>query len=228
MCPSTAAAAQHAGFRGCRPGAARVLLQTTAMPASEIAFAAGFSSIRQFNDTVREIYACTLGQLRTGPRDRAPHTTSDAPAGVPLRLAYRGAHATGALFDYLAARAIDGVEEITGTARARTYRRTLDLPPAAGIAEVAEAGGGPWLECRLHLDDLRDLACAPRRMRRLFDLDADPCAVAERLRTALVGLVDAEPGLRAPSTCDPHEIAIRAILGQQVTLAKATATAPNE
>ncbi|MFF8960074.1 AlkA N-terminal domain-containing protein [Streptomyces sp. NPDC014894] len=207
--------------RAQRSHTARVLLQTTTLQAAEIAFAAGFASVRQFNDTMRSIYAATPGELRSARPGRGsrfgPVVAESGRAGVPLRLAHRGPYATAEVFDLLAAEALGGVEEITGAYGSRTYRRTLRLPGGPGIAEVQERPGGAdgWLECRLHLSDLRDLTTATQRMRRLFDLDADPYAVAERLGgdPALAPLVAARPGLRAPGAADPEELAVRAVLG---------------
>ncbi|MFD9879279.1 bifunctional transcriptional activator/DNA repair enzyme AdaA, partial [[Kitasatospora] papulosa] len=211
--------------RAQRAHTARVLLQTTTLGAAEIAFASGFASVRQFNDTVREIYALTPGELRTArPGGSSRHGsvgTADGGGGVPLRLAHRGPYAAAGIFDHLAARALTGVEEMAGEPGDRTYRRTLNLPNGTGIAEVGERTGDGWLECRLHLGDLRDLTTATQRMRRLFDLDADPDAVSERLGAdpALAPLVARSPGLRAPGAADVHELAVRAVLGQQVSVA---------
>ncbi|MET7620144.1 AlkA N-terminal domain-containing protein [Streptomyces sp. NPDC005408] len=206
--------------RAQRGHTARVLLQTTTMQAAEIAFAAGFASVRQFNDTIREIYAATPSELRSARPGRSsrfgPVAPENGAAGVPLRLAYRGPYASVEVFDHLAGRAITGIEEIVGERGSRIYRRTLRLPGGSGVAEVAEQpGAGGWLECRLHLTDLRDLTTATQRMRRLFDLDADPGAVAERLGAdpSLAPLVAARPGLRAPGTADPHELAVRVVGG---------------
>ncbi|MDQ0939259.1 AlkA N-terminal domain-containing protein [Streptomyces sp. V1I1] len=213
--------------RAQRGHTARVLLQTTTMQAAEIAFAAGFASVRQFNDTIREIYAATPSELRSARPGRSSRFGPVAPengaaAGVPLRLAHRGPYAAVEVFDYLGRRAVTGIEELAGERGSRVYRRTLRLPGGPGVAEVGEQPGpGGWLECRLHLTDLRDLTTATQRMRRLFDLDADPCAVAERLGTdpALAPLVAARPGLRAPGTADPHELAVRAVVGEGVSVA---------
>lgn len=138
---------------------------------------------------------------------------------MPLRLAHRGPYAAAGIFDHLAARALTGIEEMVGERGGRTYRRTLRLPHGTGIAEVRERTGDGWLECRLHLGDLRDLTTATQRMRRLFDLDADPYAVGERLGAdpALAPLVARTPGLRAPGAADVHELAVRAVIGQQVS-----------
>ncbi len=214
--------------RAQRAQAARVLLQTTDLPVTQVAFAAGFASVRQFNDSMREIYARTPSQLRAVTRGQraaagpppgaAPGTPAVPAAGVPLRLAHRGPHDPN-VFDLLARRAVPGVEEITGQPGARTYRRTLRLPYGVGIAEVDEPGPkaaeGRWLECRLRLADLRDLTTAVQRMRRLFDLDADPEAVAATLGAdpLLAPLVQAAPGLRSPGAADPHELAVCAVLG---------------
>jgi methylphosphotriester-DNA--protein-cysteine methyltransferase/3-methyladenine DNA glycosylase/8-oxoguanine DNA glycosylase len=200
--------------RAQRGHTARVLLQTTTLQATEIAFAAGFASVRQFNDTIREIYAATPTELRA-LRPGRPAADKGA-AGIPLRLAHRGPYAADRMFDHLAAHAVTGIEEVTGEPGDRTYRRTLRLPGGAGIAEVRERpGSGRWLDCRLHLTDLRDLTTANQRMRRLLDLDADPCAVAERLGAdpSLAPHVASRPGLRIPGAADPHESAIRTVVG---------------
>ncbi|MFP3987212.1 AlkA N-terminal domain-containing protein [Streptomyces sp. E11-3] len=211
--------------RAQRAHTARLLLQTTELPVTDIAFAAGFASVRQFNDTIRQIYARTPSALRaeTGTRmSRAPalpvgSAESGLVAGVPLRLAHRGPYHAAAVFDLLAAEAVGRVEEVTGAPGARTYRRTLRLPHGTGIGAVDERQTGPWLDARIHLTDLRDLTTAVQRLRRLFDLDADPYAVDGRLgaQPRLAPLVAARPGLRSPGAADPEELAIRAVVGHR-------------
>ncbi|MEV6615813.1 AlkA N-terminal domain-containing protein [Streptomyces sp. NPDC051051] len=209
--------------RAQRAHSARVLLRTTGLPVTEIAFASGFASVRQFNDTIRAVYAATPTQLRAAaPRqDR----TAAPGAGIPLRLAHRGPYCAGPVFDLLEAEAVPGVEEVSGPPGGRTYRRTLRLPYGTGIVAVGERPGsvsgaavhpGGWLDARLHLTDLRDLTTAVQRLRRLFDLDADPYAVDERLAAhpRLAPLVAARPGLRAPGAADPEEHAVRALVGR--------------
>lgn len=200
--------------RAQRAHTARVLLQTTRLPVTEIAFAAGFASVRQFNDTMREIYDRTPTSLRGNSR------SAPGGEGIRLRLAHRVPYARTAIFDFLGRRAIPGVEEMSGPPGARDYRRTLALPYGHAIAEVGESGGPGWLSCRLQLSDLRDLTAAVQRLRRLFDLDADPHAVLERLAAdpLLGSTAAATPGLRSPGTADGVELAARAVLGQQVTV----------
>ncbi|MFD7441291.1 DNA-3-methyladenine glycosylase 2 family protein [Streptomyces sp. NPDC059909] len=199
--------------RAQRSHTARVLLQTTGLPVTEIAFASGFASVRQFNDTIRQIYARTPTELRAEMRSRQ---AADA-AGIPLRLAHRGAYASREVFDLLAGEAVERIEEVVGRPGARTYRRTLRLPYGSGIVAVGERSAGPWLEARIQLTDLRDLTTAVQRLRRLFDLDADPYAVAERLSAdpRLAPLVAARPGLRSPGTAEPEEFAVRAVVGRE-------------
>ncbi|MET9435735.1 AlkA N-terminal domain-containing protein [Streptomyces sp. NPDC006551] len=200
--------------RAQRAHTARLLLQTTGLPITEIAFASGFASVRQFNDTIRRIYARTPSELRaesgTGTAPRAARA-----AGVPLRLAHRGPYAAREVFDLLAAEALPRVEDVVGPVGARTYRRTLRLPYGTGLVSVDERSAGPWLEARIHLTDLRDLTTAVQRLRRLFDLDADPYAVAERLGAdpRLAARVAARPGVRSPGAADPEEFALRTLLG---------------
>ncbi len=211
--------------RAQRAHTARVLLQTTGLPVTEIAFAAGFASVRQFNDTVRAVYATTPSALRaSAPSHRARARGGTPSAGIPLRLAHRGPYRAGPVLDLLEREAVPGVEEVGGTPGARTYRRTLRLPHGTGIAAVDErthtgsgAHAGGWLDARLHLTDLRDLTTAVQRLRRLFDLDADPYAVDERLGadTRLAPLVAARPGLRSPGAADPDELAVRALVGRE-------------
>ncbi|MGW3931283.1 DNA-3-methyladenine glycosylase 2 family protein [Streptomyces microflavus] len=204
--------------RAQRSHTARVLLQTTGLPVTEIAFAAGFASVRQFNDTIRRIYARTPSALRAEAGTGLGGGRGEGlRAGIPLRLAHRGPYATGALFDLLGEQAVARVEELAGEPGRRTYRRTLRLPYGTGIAAVDEASPGPWLEARIHLTDLRDLTTAVQRLRRLFDLDADPYAVDEALAAdpRLAPLVAARPGLRSPGAVDPEEEAVRALVGRE-------------
>lgn len=216
--------------RAQRAHTARVLLQTTGLPITEIAFAAGFASVRQFNDTVRAVYAMTPTALRAtapgGGRAAARRTATPA-AGIPVRLAHRGPYQPRPVFDLLEHEAVPGVEDVTGAPGARTYRRTLRLPYGIGVTAVDERPGttrtgsaahpGGWLDARIHLTDLRDLTTAVQRLRRLFDLDADPYAVDERLGAdaRLAPLVAARPGLRSPGTADPEEPAVRALVGRE-------------
>ncbi|MER5750584.1 AlkA N-terminal domain-containing protein [Streptomyces sp. NPDC002088] len=212
--------------RAQRAHTARVLLQTTELPVTEIAFASGFASVRQFNDTVRAVYASTPSELRAAAPRGGPRTRATPAAGIPLRLAYRGPYQAGPLFDLLAREAVPGVEEVSGAPGGRTYRRTLRLPHGTGIVavherpgtqrETAAAHAGGWLDARLQLTDPRDLTTAVQRLRRLFDLDADPYAVDERLGAdpRLAPLVAARPGLRSPGAADPVELAVRALAGR--------------
>ncbi len=203
--------------RARRAHAARDLLGSTDLPATEIAFAAGFDSVRQFNATMREVFAASPSELRAV---RAPGGSRPG-AGIGIRLAARRPFDGDAVLHFLAARAIPGVEEWTGDA----YRRSLRLPHAPGIVEVRPDGDG--VRATLHLVDPRDHATAVARIRRLLDLDADPVAVEDVLGAdpLLAPSVAAAPGLRVPGTVDPAETAFRAVLGQQVSVAGARTTA---
>ncbi|MFC9392052.1 AlkA N-terminal domain-containing protein [Streptomyces sp. NPDC057027] len=203
--------------RAQRAQTARLLIETTPMPFGEIAFAAGFSSIRTFNDTVREVFALTPGELRARATRRAPLGAAATPGVISLRLPFRAPLEPSNLFGHLAATAVPGVEEW----RDGAYRRTLSLPYGHGIVSLAPRPD--HIACRLFLTEPRDLTHAISRCRRLLDLDADPVAVDEQLRTdpLLAPLVDKAPGRRVPGTVDPAEFAVRAVLGQQVSTAAA-------
>lgn len=206
--------------RAQRAQTARVLIETTGLPMAEVAFAAGFSSIRTFNDTVREVFALAPGELRgRAAKSAKPPAT---PGVIALRLPYRAPLNPSNLFGHLAATAVPGVEEW----RDGAYRRTLDLPYGHGI--VALTPHPDHIACRLSLTDPRDLTRAISRCRWLLDLDADPVAVDEQLRTdpLLAPLVDEAPGRRVPRTVDGAEFAVRAVLGQQVSTAAPVPTRP--
>jgi AraC family transcriptional regulator of adaptative response / DNA-3-methyladenine glycosylase II len=204
--------------RAQRAQTARLLIETTALPMARIAFAAGFSSLRAFNDTVREVYALTPTDLRTRAGGGTPrHGAGGTPGALTLRLPFRAPLHPDNLFGHLVATAVPGVEEW----RAGWYRRTLRLPHGHGIAALAPRPD--HVACRLNLTDLRDLPVAISRCRRLLDLDADPVAVDEQLRAdpVLAPLVDKAPGRRVPRTVDEAEFAVRAVLGQQISTAAA-------
>jgi AraC family transcriptional regulator of adaptative response / DNA-3-methyladenine glycosylase II len=203
--------------RAQRAHTARMLLVGTDLPAADVAFSAGFASIRQFNDTVREVFGMTPLDLRA--RRRGPHAhAAETPGSIDLLLPVRGPIDLDGLFSWMAVRALPGVEEATPT----SFSRILRL------------GGGPvWFELRAdtserlrlraRLAQLRDLPVLVARARRLFDLDADPLAIDEALgaHPELTPLVARTPGIRVPGAADPHEMLIRAMVGQQITVAAA-------
>ncbi|HYN48186.1 MAG TPA: AlkA N-terminal domain-containing protein [Candidatus Nanopelagicales bacterium] len=199
--------------RAQRAHVARLLLETTDLPITEVAFAAGFGSLRQFNATIREVFATAPTALR---ESRRPGVA--APSGrIVLRLARRAPFAWPALLRFLALRAVPRVEEVVDD----TYRRSLRLPHGPAIVELADDGQA--VRCVLALADPRDLGPAVARCRRLLDLDADPVAVAETLGrdVLLADLVRAVPGRRSPGAADGAELAVRAVLGQGITVAAA-------
>ncbi|WP_406122592.1 AlkA N-terminal domain-containing protein [Streptomyces canus] len=200
--------------RAQRAQTARILIETTALPMADIAFAAGFSAIRTFNDTVREVFALSPSDLRTRA---AKKSAPDTPGFLSLRLPFRVPLNPDNLFGHLVATAVPGVEEWLDGA----YRRTLRLPYGHGI--VALTPRPDHIACRLMLSDLRDLTVAISRCRRMLDLDADPVAIDDQLRRdpLLAPLVDKAPGRRVPRTVDEAEFAVRAVLGQQVSTAAA-------
>jgi AraC family transcriptional regulator, regulatory protein of adaptative response / DNA-3-methyladenine glycosylase II len=198
--------------RAQRAQTARLLIETTDVPFSDIAFAAGFSSIRQFNDTVRLVFEGTPTALRKRAAARSA-SDSNSPGAVCLRLPVRTPFAYEGVFGHLAAGTVPGCEEV----RDGAYRRSLRLP--AGSAVVTLTPAVDHVRCQLVLDDFRDLATAIARCRRLLDLDADPEAVVDALSRdpELAAVVEKAPGQRIPRTVDEAELAVRAVLGQQVS-----------
>jgi AraC family transcriptional regulator, regulatory protein of adaptative response / DNA-3-methyladenine glycosylase II len=198
--------------RAQRAQTARTLIETTDLGLAEIAFAAGFGSVRQFNDTVRLVYGVAPSALRRR-RDGQP----DGRGTITLRLAYRRPLHAGALLDFLGARTVPGLDAREGG----TYHRGLRLPH--GPATAALTPGEGWVTARLRLAEVRDLAPAVARCRWLLDLDLDPVAVDGALAgdPVLASQVAADPGVRVPRAVDGFEVAVRGVVGQQVSVAGA-------
>ncbi|MFC3545305.1 MULTISPECIES: AlkA N-terminal domain-containing protein [Nonomuraea] len=198
---------------------AKQLLTETALPVTDVAFAAGFGSVRQFNATMRETYGFTPSELRATAggwaRVSAPVPTADpvpGAASLRLRLHRREPYEVAGVFGFLAARAVPGLEAADATA----YSRNM---PGGTITLTAHPG---HLALDVTVDDTRQLARIVARCRRLLDLDADPEAIRDALgRTSLAPLVEARPGLRVPGTFDGFELAVRAVVGQQISVAGA-------
>ncbi|MEY9925544.1 AraC family transcriptional regulator of adaptative response / DNA-3-methyladenine glycosylase II [Catenulispora sp. GP43] len=212
--------------RSRRAQTARLLLESTALPVSDVAFAAGYGSIRQFNDSVREAFGATPSEIRVrfGSGAAAADLAGSAVDGdgaLTLRLTYRTPFDFGALLGWFGNRAVPGVDEVVGSGAGAVYRRALRLPYGTGQVELRDDQG--VVHARLVVDDLRDVAVAVRRCRDLLDLDADPAQVDAVLAgdPALAPLVAARPGLRVPGAVDGFEIAVRAVLGQQISVAAA-------
>jgi AraC family transcriptional regulator, regulatory protein of adaptative response / DNA-3-methyladenine glycosylase II len=238
-------AAPLALARAQRARTARILVETTTLPMGDIAFAAGFASIRQFNATILEVYDIPPRALRERAAGRAPATRAGRSAGrrsplpgtvaaaqpgaadgdgsatglLRLRLAFRPPIDLDRVFGFLAARAAGGVE----AAAPGQYARTVSLPNGSGVISLRLVPGSSWVDCSLALSDLRDVTAAVQRCRRLLDLDADPAAVAGFFAAdPVIGPLAARcPGRRAVGAVDGNEMAIRAVLGQQVSVAAA-------
>ena len=199
--------------RAQRTQTARTLIETTSMPITQIAFAAGFASVRQFNDTIREVFASSPTELR-GSRQPAV-----AGGTLSLRLPYRAPFHSESIFGFLGERAVPGVESWDGA----TYRRSLRLNHGNAVIAVSPgpSGPGPYaLMCTLNLDNVADAQAAVQRCRRMFDLDADPDTVESQFADdpILSTLVRKRPGLRSPGHPDGAELLTRAVLGQQVSV----------
>jgi len=228
--------------RAQRAHTARLLIETTGLPFADVAFGAGFSSLRQFNDSVRGVFALTPREMRrraqARPAERRtaqPHcagsqsraTSGDGAGGasglttVSLRLPFRPPLDAAGLLGFFEARAVPGLEEV----EAGTYRRTLSLAHGPAVLELSP--GETHIAAAIHLADLRDLAAAVNRCRALLDLDADPEAVDATLgmEPLLALLVRGALGKRVPGAADGAELAVRAVLGQQVSVASARGTA---
>lgn len=203
--------------RAHRAHTARTLIQTTDMSMADIAFAAGFSSVRQFNDTVKEVFAVDPTTLR-----REAHRSAVPTAGgtVTLRLPYRAPLDRGWVEWFLRGHVVEGIESYSDDGE---YVRSLQLPHAAGLVALRILDG--FVSAALTLQDMRDLAPAVARIRHLLDLDADPLAVDEALRAdpQLAPSVDTHPGIRALGVVDGAEMLLRTVIGQQISL-KAAAT----
>jgi AraC family transcriptional regulator, regulatory protein of adaptative response / DNA-3-methyladenine glycosylase II len=196
--------------RAQRAQTARVLLETTDLPVTDVAFAAGFASVRQFNETVQDVFATSPSALRSARRDG----TRPEVGTIELRLPYREPHEVGFTLDFLGAHAVAGLESYADG----VYTRALRAPGGPALVTVTPHDGA--LACRVRLHDHRDLVSVVSRVRRLFDLDADPAATDAVLSSdpALAPLVLKRPGLRAPGSVDGFETAVRTVVGQQISV----------
>jgi len=192
---------------------AKRLLAESALPIAEVALAAGFGSVRRFNDVMRRTFGRAPRALR------AAGAAAGAPGEVTLRLAHRAPYHWGAMLGFLAGRALPGVEQVEDG----EYRRTFSLDGAAGAVAVRAGPRGDHLLARIRLSRVSALPAVVGRLRRLLDLDADAPAIDAHLGTdpALAPLVRARPGLRVPGAWEPFELAVRAVVGQQISVAAA-------
>jgi AraC family transcriptional regulator of adaptative response / DNA-3-methyladenine glycosylase II len=200
--------------RSRRAQTARLLIDQTDLVLTTIAFTAGFASIRQFNETMQEAFGCAPSELR---RRILPGRAGEGK--LTLRLQCRPPFDAEALLTYLGRRALPGVEEVIEG----RYRRTIVLPRSRGDIEIEPISGTNAVFIHLHLTELSDLSLLVQRCRQLFDLDADPSAITQVLAAdaILAPLVAMRPGLRIPGAISGFELAVRAILGQQVSVAGA-------
>src|SRR5258706_11786861 len=193
---------------------AKQLIHETTLPMAEVAMAAGFNSIRRFNETFQQLFARTPASLRR------IHERGKREAGaLSVRLAYRPPYDWDAMLSFLAARAIPGVEFISEN----VYRRTIAIGEECGVISVAPADKHR-VNVSVRFPNMAALPQVIARVRRVFDLAADPDMIGEHLSLdpVLAPLVSARPGLRVPGAWDGFELAVRAIFGQQITVPAAT------
>lgn len=193
---------------------AKALLDETNLPITHIALAAGFGSVRRFNDAVRNTYERSPRELRK--RRRSPASAEDE---VVLRLAFRPPYDWVHVREFLAARAISGVERVDE----HGYRRTIGSERGPVVVHVRPVQNEHFLELHLRGAAPCTLFQIASTARRMFDLAADPASITSAFtRDTLLGpLVRRRPGLRIPGAWDPFECAVRAVIGQQVSVAAA-------
>jgi AraC family transcriptional regulator, regulatory protein of adaptative response / DNA-3-methyladenine glycosylase II len=212
--------------RAQRAQTARVLIETTALRLTDVAFAAGFGSVRQFNDTIQQVFASSPSELRDAVTRRGSERTgvSGSTTSVTIRLPTRRPFPAATVLEFIGARALDGVEEYCAGPRP-TYRRVLDIDGRHGIVSVVAGpdADADHVMATISLTDWGDLGTAVQRVRRMLDLDADPQTIDRHLRrvAALAPLVATHPGRRSPASVDAFETVVRAIIGQQVSVAGA-------
>jgi len=182
---------------------------------AEIAFAAGFGSIRRFNEVFLDLFGRAPGELR---RSGKPEVPAGQDGEIKLLLRYRPPYDWDAMLAFLRLRAIPGVESVTGD----TYARTVNLDGAQGTVTV-RPGAGDALQVTVRFPRLQSLPAIIARLRRVFDLASDPSAIAAQFAAdpVMTALMQARPGLRVPGAWDGFELAMRAVLGQQITVAAA-------
>ena len=193
---------------------AKQLIHETSLPMAEVALASGFNSVRRFNETFSQMFGRPPATLR-----RARDPTRREAGALSIRLAYRPPYDWDAMLSFLGQRAIPGVESISGT----TYRRTIAIGGHSGVIGVAPADRNR-VDVSLRFPDMAALPQIIARVRRVFDLAADPDTIGAHLALdpELAPLVRARPGLRVPGAWDGFELAVRAIFGQQITVPAAT------
>lgn len=199
---------------------AKKLLQETRLPMADLAYAAGFGSVRRFN----ALFAARYGIAPTAIRRAAQKTTESGPDGLTLRLAYRPPFAWSTILKYLGGRAIAGVESIDLTQQAPAYLRSVRIGAATGWLRVTQLASKQQLEIRVAPALAPVLMRLLSRVREQFDLDANPAVIQAHLMQdqLLAEKIAVMPGLRVPGAFDPFELALRAVLGQQVSVAGAT------
>lgn len=195
---------------------AKKLLQETSLPMAELAFSAGFGSVRRFN----ALFAARYGLAPGAVRRAAPRVDASGQDCLTLRLAYRPPYAWDRMLRYLAGRAIKGVEAIDAT----SYMRSVRIDQKSGWLRVSHLAARCQVEVEVAPSLAPVLMPLMAQLRSQFDLDANPSVIEAHLRTdALLGMqIAATPGVRVPGTFDPFELAVRAVLGQQVSVAGAT------
>lgn len=216
--------------RSRRAQLARHLLDETRLPMADVAFAAGFASIRQFNDVIRETFGATPRELRAlrrhataaAPDDEAARPPVDR-AHLALHLRHRPPFDAAAWFAHVERRAVPGLEHTEASAGELRVQRLVPAGNGPARVTVRLTPDGTRVDVELELASLADLAPTVARVRRWLDLDADPALVSTVLAEDpdLAPLVAARPGLRIPGTVDGYELAIRAVLGQQVSVGAA-------
>lgn len=191
---------------------AKQLIHETQLPMIEIAFASGFGSVRRFNENFQALFGRSPGQLR---RAKSRHVSAGPQGEIALSLRYRPPYDWPAMLEFLRRRAMPGIEFVT----ADSYSRTIQLDGVQGTLSVRAARANA-LRVTVRFPKLQALPAIIARLRRVFDLAADPVAIAAHLAEdpALAPLLKTRPGLRLPGAWDGFELAIRAVLGQQITV----------